>query len=64
MRKEGLTRLEVREGSDLPRFCEYIRTRLEASGDGCQPVWLCWGLGGSRRYFPAEEQQEQLQYHK
>lgn len=60
MSKEALTRLEVREGSDLPRFSEYIRTRFEASVECCHPVWVCWGLVGSRRYFPAEQRQKQL----
>lgn len=51
--EEVPTRLEVREGSDFPRFREHIRTRLETSADGCHPVCVCWGLVGSSRYFPA-----------
>lgn len=51
--EDALTRLEVREGSDFPRFREHIRTRLETSADGCHPVCVCWGLLGSSRYFPA-----------
>lgn len=52
---ELLTRLEVRDGSDFPRFSEHIRTKLEISEDGCHAVCVCWGLPGSRRYFPAEQ---------
>lgn len=55
-----LTRLEVREGSDFPRFRERIRTRLEISDGGCHPGCVCW-LVGNRRYFPAEQQQEEVQ---
>lgn len=53
MIEEVLTRLEVREGSDFPRFREHMRTRLETSADGCHPACVCWGLVGSSRYFPA-----------
>lgn len=48
--------LEVREGSDFPRFRERIRTRLDMS-DGGWPADCC-RLAGSRRYFPAEQQHE------
>lgn len=54
--QEVLTRLEVREGSDFPRFWEHKRTRLEISDDGEHAVDACWGLVCSRRYFPAEKQ--------
>lgn len=53
--------LEVREGSDFPRFREHIRTKLEISADGCHAVGVCWGLEGSRRYFPADQQQDKVQ---
>lgn len=55
--QEALTRLEVREGSDFPRFREHIRTRLEISEDGCHAASVCWGWVGSRRYFPVAQAQ-------
>jgi len=56
--QEVLTRLEVMEGSDLPRFREHIRSRLEVSADVC---CVCCRLPCRRRYFPAEQQQDEVQ---
>ncbi len=45
-----LTRLAVREGADLPRVCERMRTRLVVS----EPVadHVCWVEAYGSRYFP------------
>ena len=53
--QESLTMLEVREGSDFPRFRERIQSRLEVSGDGCWAAWTWWRTEGSRRYFPEKQ---------
>lgn len=52
--RRALTRLEVREGSDFPRWMERMRSRLEESGDGSHAVCVGWWPEGSSRYFPAE----------
>lgn len=59
---ELLTRLEVREGSDFPRFRERIRTRLDVSDDAWPAV--CWRLVGSRRYLPAKQNRRENTEHK